>query len=136
MHAGTHICRAGIKPRRKALRSQGTGNYFWSGGKNSTLFRLQGNKTGRDRHRAKNSSSLQLCGTPPGTPWHSPPSTEKGQAEMVVGSPSLTHLECRRVVSPQMLLLKGSWDHRNALPLSTLRQTQAILLRATSQSSH
>lgn len=45
--------------RSKALWSQGTGNYFWSGGKHTTVFCLQDNKTGKLKHNSQRESTLQ-----------------------------------------------------------------------------
>lgn len=50
---------AGDQRRSTVLRSQGTGNYFWSGGKHTTLFCLQGNKTGKVKHSLQRESALQ-----------------------------------------------------------------------------
>lgn len=50
---------AGDQRRSTALRSQGTGNYFWSGGKHTTLFCLQGNKTGQLKHNSQRKSTLR-----------------------------------------------------------------------------
>lgn len=50
---------AGDQRRSVALRSQGTGNYFWSGGKHTTLSCLQGNKTGKVKHNLQRESALQ-----------------------------------------------------------------------------
>lgn len=50
---------AGDQRRSTALWSQGTGNYFWSGGKHTTLFCLQGNKTGKLKHNSQRESALQ-----------------------------------------------------------------------------
>lgn len=45
--------------RSTALQSQGTGNYFWSEGKHTTLFCRQGNKTGKLKHNLQRESTLQ-----------------------------------------------------------------------------
>lgn len=54
------------------------GNYFWSGGKHTTLFCLQGNKTGKLKHNSQGEGALQ-----PGSSQPPQPRAAKGQAGRV-----------------------------------------------------